>query len=166
MSRFLNAAPQHRCFLHRSWLSQEAIGLKKGTWWQLLIMWRAHRQAGLCTCAHARAHICLLGAFSSADVPPQQADRRPPATLRHVARCWPGCSKAAELKSKVKMNGDWYTEYLSKSRQYYLMSVVRALNPGTMGTFSHRCSVLTKRHQFLLRLICNAAPRLCAQQIQ
>lgn len=85
MSRFLNTAPRHRCFLHRSWLSQEAIGFKKGTRWQLLIMWRAHRQVGLCTCAHARAHICLLGAFSFADVPPQQADRRPPATLRHVA---------------------------------------------------------------------------------
>lgn len=67
---------------------------------------------------------------------------------------------------KCLLNGDWYTECLSNTRQYYLMSVVRALNPGTMGTFSHRCSVLTKRHQFLLQLICNAAPRLCAQQIQ
>lgn len=102
MSRFLNTAPQHHCFLHRSWLSQEAIGFENGTWWQLLIMWGAHRQAGLCVCAHARAHICLFGAFSSADVPPQQADRRPPATLRHVAHCWLGCSKAAEHKIKAR----------------------------------------------------------------
>lgn len=32
-----------------------------------------------------------------------------------------------------------------------------------MGTFSHRCSIVTKRHQFLLRLICNAAlPAVCS----
>lgn len=84
-----------------------------------------------------------------------QADPRPLALLPGLLiskRRWEERWKWLHLK------GDWYAVSLSKSHQHYLMSVPWALNPGTMGTFSHRCSILSRQHRFLLRLICNAVP--------
>lgn len=121
-------------------------------------------------CARTCSHMPIRSIFfCRCTAATSRSDPRRSDTWHIVGRVAP---KQQSIRVKLaagkclRLNGDWYTEYSSKSRQYYLMSVVRALNPGTMGTFSHRCSVLTKRHQFLLRLICNAAPRLCAQQIQ
>lgn len=133
----LSAAPRPHSFLE----------LKKETRWQLLFS-----RAGLRACVTYYRRIVLLVHCNKA-----QTRHTLLARLAHKLE-----NARTTLGMETPALERWLVS-LSKSHRYYLMSVLWALNPGTMGTFSHRCSILTKRHQFLLRLICNAAlPAVCS----